>query len=165
MQLVEQGKPHLHTDIDRYLDFQVRATYPQPVTLAHLLTPGFEGHQFGSYARSAGDLLPLGQFLAANVSVRIFPPGLVTVRSGTTPGSGRRPLCRQLPQHPTQRDRPREAAGALQPRAGPHPRRFDPRDLRASRRMREAAQRTTVSACLLSRCLMTWKSPSTSFPT
>jgi CubicO group peptidase (beta-lactamase class C family) len=80
MQLVAQGKLVLHTDVNHYLDFQVPATYPQPVTLAHLLThtPGFEEHHFGSYARSAGHLLPLGAFLAANLPARIFPPGEVS---------------------------------------------------------------------------------------
>lgn len=83
MQLVERGKLDLHADINRYLAFQVPATYPQPVTLAHLLThtPGFEERAFGSYARSATDLRPLGAFLAANLPARIFPPGEVSAYS------------------------------------------------------------------------------------
>src|SRR3989304_5724684 len=45
MQLAEQGKVDLNADINTYLkDFQVPATYDQPITLAHLLThtAGFE---------------------------------------------------------------------------------------------------------------------------
>ena len=44
MQLVEQGKLDLDTDVNRYLDFKIPATYPQPITLRHIMThtPGFE---------------------------------------------------------------------------------------------------------------------------
>jgi CubicO group peptidase (beta-lactamase class C family) len=45
MQVAERGLLDLDTDVNRYLtDFQVPDTYPQPVTLAHLLTHtgGFE---------------------------------------------------------------------------------------------------------------------------
>src|SRR3990170_1524332 len=45
MQLWEQGKVDLNADINMYLkDFQIPATYDQPITLAHLLahTAGFE---------------------------------------------------------------------------------------------------------------------------
>jgi CubicO group peptidase (beta-lactamase class C family) len=39
LQLVEQGKLDLNTDVNTYLaDFQIPATYPAPITLAHLLT-------------------------------------------------------------------------------------------------------------------------------
>jgi CubicO group peptidase (beta-lactamase class C family) len=39
MQLVEQGKLDLHADINQYLTtFQLENTFPEPVTLAHLLT-------------------------------------------------------------------------------------------------------------------------------
>lgn len=39
MQLVDQGKLDLHTDIYEYLtDFKVRAAFEQPITLHHLLT-------------------------------------------------------------------------------------------------------------------------------
>ncbi len=44
MQLVEQGKLDLDADINTYLDFQIPDTYPQPITLKHLMThtSGFE---------------------------------------------------------------------------------------------------------------------------
>ena len=44
MQLVEQGKLDLDADINTYLDFRIPDTYPQPITLKHLMThtSGFE---------------------------------------------------------------------------------------------------------------------------
>jgi CubicO group peptidase (beta-lactamase class C family) len=44
MQLVEQGKLDLDANINTYLDFHIPDTYPQPITLKHLLThtAGFE---------------------------------------------------------------------------------------------------------------------------
>ena len=70
MQLVEQGKLDLYADVNRYLDaVQIPAPYPEPVTLAHLLThtAGFEDRGFGFYARSLADLMPLDAFLASRM--------------------------------------------------------------------------------------------------
>jgi len=64
IQLVEQAKLDLHRNVNQYLDsFQVPATYPAPITLAHLMThtTGFEDRGFGFYARSESDLVPLGR--------------------------------------------------------------------------------------------------------
>ena len=44
-------------------------------------TAGFEDRNFGSYARSAADLLPLGTYLALRMPARIFPPGEVSAYS------------------------------------------------------------------------------------
>lgn len=47
MQLVEQGKLDLDTDVNEYLDFTIPAyEQSQPITLRHLLThtPGFEDY-------------------------------------------------------------------------------------------------------------------------
>jgi CubicO group peptidase (beta-lactamase class C family) len=84
MQLIEQGKLDLHSDINRYLDaFQVPATYPAPITLAHLLThtAGFEDRGFGFYARSERDRVPPSTFLAERMPARIFRPGEVSAYS------------------------------------------------------------------------------------
>src|SRR5262245_25351497 len=55
MQLVEQGKLDLNADVNTYLkDFKIPPTYPQPITLAHLMThtPGFEEQALGTSASS-----------------------------------------------------------------------------------------------------------------
>jgi CubicO group peptidase (beta-lactamase class C family) len=45
MQLEEQGKLDLDTDVNRYLDFQIRPAFGRPVTLRNLMTHtgGFGG--------------------------------------------------------------------------------------------------------------------------
>jgi len=78
MQLVEQGKLDLNTDINNYITkFKIPDTYPEPITLAHLMThaPGFEEMVNEFAARKAEDLAPLGDFLAAKLPARVFPPG------------------------------------------------------------------------------------------
>jgi CubicO group peptidase (beta-lactamase class C family) len=82
MQLVEGGQLDLHADVNTYLtDFQVPATYPQPITLAHLLThtAGFEDR--AELARTADDLLPPGEYLARHLPARVRPPGELAVYS------------------------------------------------------------------------------------
>ncbi len=80
MQQVEAGRLDLDTDVNRYLTgFQVPDTFDQPITLRHLLThtAGFEDTSVGTYARTADDVQPLGEFLAAHMPARIRPPGQV----------------------------------------------------------------------------------------
>jgi len=51
MQLVERGKLNLDADVNTYLkNFQIPATYPEPITMKHLLThtAGFEEGAVGS---------------------------------------------------------------------------------------------------------------------
>lgn len=84
MQLVEQGKLDLSADVNTYLaDVTIPATYPAPITLAHLLThtAGFEERQSGITVSSADNLVPLGTYLASAMPARIFPPGTVTAYS------------------------------------------------------------------------------------
>jgi CubicO group peptidase (beta-lactamase class C family) len=79
MQLVDQGKIQLEMDVNRYLtSVKVPATYPQPVTPAHLLshTAGFDELP-GRRASSPKDVIPLGRFLR-NRLVRVHPPGEIT---------------------------------------------------------------------------------------
>jgi CubicO group peptidase (beta-lactamase class C family) len=89
MQLVEQGKLDLNADINTYLKtFKIPATYPQPITMKHLLThtAGFEDKLIGYSRKTSEDLEPLGSFVAKQIPARIFPPGKVTAYSnyGTT---------------------------------------------------------------------------------
>nr|HMT21774.1 serine hydrolase domain-containing protein [Promineifilum sp.] len=60
MQLVEQGKLDLDADINTYLDFRIPDTYPQPITLKHLLThtAGFEELYFEVLAMDEAELVP-----------------------------------------------------------------------------------------------------------
>ena len=84
MQQVEAGKLDLNADVNTYLKkFQIPKTYPQPVTLKTLMehSAGFEDRVIGVGARSADDVPPLGDFLAANMPARIRPPGEVSAYS------------------------------------------------------------------------------------
>jgi CubicO group peptidase (beta-lactamase class C family) len=84
LQLVEQGKLNLHADVNTYLKtFHLPATYPEPITLADLLThtAGFEDRETGLYARTTRDLEPLGQWLAAHLPTRVRPTGELTAYS------------------------------------------------------------------------------------
>jgi CubicO group peptidase (beta-lactamase class C family) len=79
MQLVEQGKLDLHTDINQYLTaFQLENTFPKPVTLAHLLTHtgGFLDPPYVTYI-DPQEVQPLGPFLAANMPSPTYLPGEV----------------------------------------------------------------------------------------
>jgi CubicO group peptidase (beta-lactamase class C family) len=77
MQLVEQGKLALDADVNTYLDFRIPDTYPEPITLKHLLThtPGFEDLYFENLALDADDLLPERDWLVSHMPARVRPPG------------------------------------------------------------------------------------------
>ncbi len=80
MQLVEQGRLDLHTDINRYLTrFQVEEWPGRPVTLHALLThtAGFDDRAIGKSARTQETQVPLGDFLARRLPPLIMPPGEV----------------------------------------------------------------------------------------
>lgn len=77
MQLVEQGELDLHNDVNRYITtFQLEETYPQPVTLAHLLTHT-SGIQDPPYQSSTdpSQVPPLGTYLAESMPPRTSAPG------------------------------------------------------------------------------------------
>jgi CubicO group peptidase (beta-lactamase class C family) len=83
MQLVEQGKLDLDADVNTYLDFRIPDTYPQPITLKHLLThtAGFEDLWFEAFAWDADGLMPVGEWLASHIPARVRPPGQVAAYS------------------------------------------------------------------------------------
>src|SRR5215210_7028519 len=60
MQLAEQGKLDLDTDINTYLDFRIPNTYPQPITLKDLMnhTAGFEDLYYERLAKDQSELVP-----------------------------------------------------------------------------------------------------------
>ncbi len=77
MQLVEKGEVDLDEDVNAYIDFEIPATFPEPITPKHLLThsAGFEDRYRGLFGDGIEDLGPLGEILAANIPARVFPPG------------------------------------------------------------------------------------------
>ena len=84
MQLVEQGKLDLDTDINKYLkDFKIPETYPEAINLKDLMShsPGFEEVITGMAVKKAEDLEPLGKFLADHIPERVLPPGRFTAYS------------------------------------------------------------------------------------
>lgn len=87
MQLVEQGKIDLDTDIARYLDFAIPAAFGKPLTMRHLMahTAGFEETVHGRWVEP-GQLLPLRDYLVRHMPRRLFAPGAVPAYStyGTT---------------------------------------------------------------------------------
>ncbi|MCY1079289.1 serine hydrolase domain-containing protein [Archangium lansingense] len=79
MQLAEQGRLDLDADVNTYLrDFQIPATWRQPITLRHLLchTAGFE-ERLPATVSSADELAPLGKLLTRSMPARVHPPGEV----------------------------------------------------------------------------------------
>lgn len=83
MQLVETGQLDLEVDINAYLDFPIPTTYPEPITIRHLMThsAGFEDRAYDMMASSPEDQLPLSQWLPTHIPARIFPPGTVIAYS------------------------------------------------------------------------------------
>ncbi len=79
MQLVERGKIDLDADINQYLtDFKIPDTFPEPITMKHLMThtPGFEDGGLGYLLiKDEKDLVPLSVSLAAHIPKRVRPPG------------------------------------------------------------------------------------------
>jgi len=83
MQLVEEGKLDLDTDINDYLDFRIPDTYPQPITLKDLMThtPGFEDLYYERLAKDPNELLPPREWLISHMPARVSPPGEVAAYS------------------------------------------------------------------------------------
>ncbi len=82
MQLEESGLLNLDDDVNKYLpDFQIENNYPQPVTIANLLThtAGFDNRSIGMGALETSDVIPLGEHLAARMPGRVRSPGEVII--------------------------------------------------------------------------------------
>jgi CubicO group peptidase (beta-lactamase class C family) len=83
VELASQGRIHLSGDVNSYVtSLEVPETYPLPITVADLLmhTSGLDEIRPGTQAPSAGEVLPLADFLRPRL-VRIRPPGQVTAYS------------------------------------------------------------------------------------
>ena len=84
MQLVEEGKLDLKSDIGRYLpEPAIPKTFPEPITLEHLMahSAGFEDLASGIGTLDERGLLPLDVYLKTYLPRRIYPPGRVTAYS------------------------------------------------------------------------------------
>ncbi len=83
MQLVEQGRIDLDTDVNSYLDFQIRPAFGKPVTLRNLMTHtgGFEEAVRDFLFTDPNRKLSLGRFLKENQPNRLYPPGAVPAYS------------------------------------------------------------------------------------
>jgi CubicO group peptidase (beta-lactamase class C family) len=81
MQLVEQGALDLHADVNRYLDFEIPPTFPERITLGHLLThtAGFDWSARDLLTDDERSIVPLGRWLAEHVPARVRPPGVQAV--------------------------------------------------------------------------------------
>jgi CubicO group peptidase (beta-lactamase class C family) len=78
MQLYERGMLKLEDDVNKHLKlFQLEANYPEPVTIANLLTHtgGFDERLIGAGAQRESEIVPLGQYLAHRMPPRVLPPG------------------------------------------------------------------------------------------
>ena len=83
MQLVEQGKLDLDTDVNRYLDFQIRPAFSKPITLRNLMTHtgGFEEEGRDVIVTNPKQAVTLRDFLLRNQPKRLFTPGTVPAYS------------------------------------------------------------------------------------
>jgi CubicO group peptidase (beta-lactamase class C family) len=86
MQLVEQGKLDLDTDVNEYLEgFQIADTWPgQPITLRHIMThtAGFEDGALGYLIQDDPEMaLPLREAMERYQPLRVNPPGAQTAYS------------------------------------------------------------------------------------
>lgn len=83
MQLQEQGKLDIDTDINRYLDFQIRPAFGKPITLRNLMTHtgGFEEGIKQVIITDPKYSISLRDFLIRNQPERLFPPGVIPAYS------------------------------------------------------------------------------------
>jgi len=79
MQLQEQGKLDLDTDVNRYLDFEIKPAFDKPITLRNLMTHtgGFEEESRDIIITNPKWSISLRDFLIQNQPRRLFPPGIV----------------------------------------------------------------------------------------
>ncbi len=77
MQLVEQGKLDLDTDINEYLEeFKVPETFDDPITLRSIMshTPGFEDKLYRLFVKSEEEIEPLADIFKNQMPKRVRPP-------------------------------------------------------------------------------------------
>lgn len=77
MQLVEQGRIDLDTDVNQYLDFKTPPYRGQPITMRQMMThtAGFEEAFKGGITYGEGSPPPLGEVVRDLLPARVFAPG------------------------------------------------------------------------------------------
>ena len=78
MQLYERGLLDLNRDINQYLKrFQIENPYPEPITLANLMTQseGSSQRLFGIADRTASEMVPLKEFIPDHMPPIVWRPG------------------------------------------------------------------------------------------
>lgn len=77
MQLVEEGLLRLDADINEYLDFEVPATWPEPITVADLMTHtgGFQEDVRNLFTHDPQRMVSLADWVRDNDPGRVRPPG------------------------------------------------------------------------------------------
>jgi CubicO group peptidase (beta-lactamase class C family) len=79
LQLVDQGRISLDTDVNQYLDgYQIKEAFGQPVTVRHLInrTGGFDTLTWiGEPTKSVDQLIPFMEYAKKSQPARVFPPG------------------------------------------------------------------------------------------
>ena len=77
MQQVELGNLDLDADVNTYLDFRIPDTFPQPITLKHLMThtAGFEDKLLGGLVTEPDELVPPRDWIVSHMPARLYPPG------------------------------------------------------------------------------------------
>lgn len=75
MQLVEEGRLNLDSDVNAYLDFKIPEAFGHPITMRHLMThtAGFPERFHGAFDPDLSR--PLGQVLRENFPERVYAPG------------------------------------------------------------------------------------------
>ncbi|KWV95505.1 serine hydrolase [Erythrobacter sp. AP23] len=78
MQLVEQGRLSLDDPVERHLDFAIPDTFPQKITVRHLLdhSAGFEDGYKDMFVESRDEYQELGSWLAGHIPGRVRKPGV-----------------------------------------------------------------------------------------
>ena len=77
MQLVQEGKINLDTDINQYLDFHIPAAFGKPITMRDVMThtPGFEECIKDLITFNPNHIPSTGDYLKTHLPKQIFPPG------------------------------------------------------------------------------------------
>lgn len=78
MQLVEQGRLNLDDPVERHLDFAIPDTFPEKITVRHLLnhSAGFEDGYKDMFVGSPDEYQELGPWLASHIPARVREPGV-----------------------------------------------------------------------------------------